>query len=56
MGRPIGIPYDIHVKANAGWGDVVMEAPYVLRWGREYELRRWHPNTRELNFYRLVIV
>ena len=53
---PAWLLYDIHVEANEGWGDIGIDAPYILRWGRKYDPKRCHPYTRDLTFYRLVVM
>jgi len=37
VGRLAGIPYDIPVEVDVGWGDVGTKVPYALRWGRYFE-------------------
>lgn len=56
MGNLVRLLYDIHAKVDVGWSDLGIEAPYALRWARDYEPHRWHPHTKDLTFYRLVIM
>lgn len=54
VGRLAGLSYDIHVEMDVGWGDIGIEEPYIMIWGRDYEPQRWHPHIGYLTYYRLV--